>query len=82
MSHIKKIHNRRCLEVIDRFKEDEDLIYKEFCVKTNIHKSQISHVRTGNRSFTLEQVIAICRATNVSADWILGLSSNKSLSKK
>lgn len=42
----------------------------------NIHAVQISRVENGMQTLNSEQIILLCKALNVSADYLLGLVDN------
>jgi hypothetical protein len=70
-------HNARMLKLfawaIAEGKVNSD---KEFCEKIKFHYTNLSNVRTGKQSFTIDHIINACLLTGANANWILGLEQN------
>jgi len=81
MSHLLKLYNRRTLKIIEDI-NNQGTTLKDLCKKIDLDPNMVTHVRGGRRSFTVEQITTICKYAKVSADWVLGISTVKSLSKK
>ena len=79
MFHLNKTYNARAISLIDK----AGITTKEFCRRTEINPNQVTQVRNGNRSFTVEQIIKIAVYFKTDANWILGLTDvNRKLVRK
>lgn len=47
---------------------------QEFLDRIGFLKQNYRAIRLGQVSFTIEQIHAVCKAYNVSADWVFGFS--------
>ncbi|WJK47420.1 helix-turn-helix domain-containing protein [Danxiaibacter flavus] len=50
---------------------------KEWCELIGIRQSNLIEVESGKRGFTIEQIVKAAEITDVSTDWILGLSKTR-----
>ena len=67
------------MEHYERFKElreDHDKTQTQIAEYLGIKQSYYSKQERGAKPFQIEQIIALCRYYNVSADYILGLPDN------
>ena len=61
---------------IKELRQDKDLKQKEVADKCNITQRKVSDIENGTTEPNLEDLRALCRLFNVSADYILGLPDN------
>lgn len=61
-------------EAQKRFKKTRKLNQQKICDALNIPQPQYSRYERGERQLKAEQIITICKAFDVSADYLLGLS--------
>ena len=61
---------------IKELRQDKDLKQKEVADKCNITQRKVSYIENGTTEPNLEDLRALCRLFNVSADYILGLPDN------
>lgn len=61
-------------EALKRFKKTRGLNQKKISEVLKIPQPQYSRYERGERQLKAEQIITICKAFNVSADYLLGLS--------
>ena len=68
---------------IKELRQDKDLKQKEVADKCNITQRKVSYIENGTTEPNLEDLRALCRLFNVSADYILGFTNElKPLPKK
>ena len=63
-----QIHER-----LRNLREDADMNQESVAHHLDITRPQYSLYETGKREFHLNQIIALCKLYNVSADYVLGL---------
>lgn len=61
-------------EALRRFRKKRKMSQKEIAQKIEIPQTQYSRYETGKNSMPVEYAVAICKAFDVSADYLLGLS--------
>ena len=49
----------------------------EWCERIGFHQSNLRFIRNGERSFTIDQIIAACQLAEVSLDWVVGISTDR-----
>lgn len=64
-------------EILKELREDNDLRQEVVANHLKITKQQYSLYETGKREFKIKHIIELCKFYNVSADYILGLSSKR-----
>ena len=57
-------------------REDADLTQKQLAEYLGIKQQQYSAYETGQNEMPVRYLKKVCEATNLSADWILGLPNN------
>lgn len=60
-------------ERLRQLREDKDLSQADLAAILGTTRQQISKYETGQQEMTVGKLVAICRALNVSADYLLGL---------
>ena len=65
-----EIFSQRLREVRTRFKESQKTLGEVI----DVTPSQVADMESGRRGTTLEKLAEICRHSNVSADYFLGLT--------
>ena len=60
-------------ERLRQLREDKDLSQADLAAILGTTRHQISKYETGQQEMTVGKLVAICRALNVSADYLLGL---------
>ena len=64
-------------EKIRNLREDKDLNQAQLGKAVNMTQRKISYIECGRFEPSLEDIVALCRFFNVSADYLLGLKSIK-----
>jgi len=64
-------------ERVRNLREDMDLNQTQLGEKLNMTQRRISYIECGKYEPSIEDIIAICRFFQVSADYLLGLTSKK-----
>ena len=59
-------------------REDNDYIQKDIAKILNVSQQYYSQYEIGHYTFNVEHIIKLAKFYNVSTDYILGLSDNKS----
>lgn len=71
------MHDKRMIAVMQHCIDAELAdTQKEFLESIGFHPAALKDVRSGRRSFTVDQIAAACKKYKISADWILGLSTD------
>lgn len=70
--------DRRVLQLISQVVAQGKLTEAEVFEKIGIAKGNLPGYKYGRVSFTIAQVIAICKLTGASADWVFNLSAIQS----
>lgn len=65
-------------EKIRNMREDKDLNQTQLGQAVNMTQRKISYIECGKYEPSLDDLVALCRFFNVSADYLLGLSPKKS----
>lgn len=60
-------------EALKRTRENKELTQKQMAEILNTTQQQYSLYETGQREMKTPQIIKICKALNISADYLLGL---------
>lgn len=69
------IPDKKMLELIKILKERGDIRFRqEFCDAINLPKQNIRNIKIGIQHFTVMQIRETCKAYNINANWIFGLS--------
>lgn len=58
-------------ERIKQLRKQKGLTQKEFCERINAKQSKISYIERGTNEPGIEIIKTICKAFNISADWLL-----------
>ena len=69
-------------EALRRAREHRELEQKNLAEILNTTQQQISLYETGQRELKTSQIIKICKALNLSADYILGLTDKPQILTK
>lgn len=64
-------------EKIRNLREDTDLNQTQLAKAVNMTQRKISYIECGKYEPSLEDVVALCRFFNVSADYLLGLCDKR-----
>lgn len=64
-------------ERVRNLREDADLNQTQLGAALQMTQRKISYIECGKYEPSMEDIIAICRYFNVSADYLLGLSKEK-----
>lgn len=64
-------------EIIKALREDNDYTQEHLAKIVNTSQSNYSKYERGDRNLSIEQLIKICIFYNISADYILGFTSEK-----
>lgn len=69
--------NERILRLIDLLKFQKKIkTLNQFCEDVGVIRQTISKIRTGEASFTVSHIEAICKKYKVNANWIFGIEQN------
>lgn len=64
-------------ERVRNLREDRDLNQTQLGEALNMTQRRVSYIECGKYEPSIEDIVAICRFFKVSADYLLGLSSEK-----
>lgn len=71
------IIDQRMLDVPILLKSDGRIRYiKEYLEEMNMHRQNIQKIKSGQISFTKEQILRVCKSYRINANWLLGLEKN------
>ena len=48
----------------------------KFLINIGFSRTNLSNIKTGHQSFTIDQIIKACELTGANANWILGIEHN------
>ena len=72
-----KTPNERILRLIDLLKFQKNIkTLNQFCDEVGVIRQTISKIRSGEASFTVSHIEAICKKYKVNANWIIGIEKN------
>ena len=82
MANKLPIYDQRMLQLMDFLKENKLIkSNRNFCSSVGIQESAIKPIREGDRSFTVEQIIATAKKYNINLNWIAGLETEMRLKR-
>ena len=61
-------------EKIRNLREDRDLNQTELAKKTNMTQRKLSYIECGKCEPSVDDIVALCRYFDVSADYLLGIN--------
>jgi len=77
------IYDKRMLVLLDQAKASGLVANaKDWCERIGLKEANLSAIKRGDRSFTLEQIIEACKLSSVSIDWICGLKNTQGISEQ